>query len=120
MLYIKMSGNIHDTDVDLIKKKVQLLLNDLEQIIDKKESPKDHVYSLEKKYKYIKTTSPGLFNFIIQQYGTHKFNKDNFLKNLDMMLNEIANIQKSKISQYDASVKIGTSIASQYIPQLKK
>lgn len=115
-----MSGNIHDTDVDLIKKKVNLLLKDLEEIVNKNESPKDYVSTLEKKYKSIKTTSSGLFNFIIQQYGTSKFNKDIFLKNLDMMLNEISNIQKSKISQYDASVKIGSSIASQYIPQLKK
>jgi len=37
-----------------------------------------------------------------------------------MMLNLVFKIQKSEISQYDASVVVGQSIGEQYIPQLQK
>ena len=37
-----------------------------------------------------------------------------------MMLVAIENIQKSQITQHDASESIGEVLASQYIPQLKQ
>lgn len=116
-----MSGNIKDTNVDIVKQEIESLLKDLENIkIKGDESPDDYLYNLEKKYKNLKNTSSKLFEFTIKEFQKPNFNKSDFLKNLHMMLNSILNIQNSKISQYDASVKIGTSLAHQYIPHLKK
>jgi hypothetical protein len=115
-----MSGNIKDTDVTLIKSDLDALLKDLDNIVKNNESPNDHLYRLEKKYKSIKNTSSALFNLVIKEYTNPNFNKQQFLTNINMMLNTILDIQKSKISQYDGSAKIGQAIAYQYIPQLKK
>jgi hypothetical protein len=116
-----MSGNINDTDVDLIKQDINSLLKELENIKTKgDETPNDHLYRLEKKYKNLKKTSSKLFDFTIKEFQKPNFNKEQFLKTLNMMLDSILNIQNSKISQYDASVKIGTSLANHYIPHLKK
>lgn len=116
-----MSGNIKDTNVNMIKQEIESLLKDLHNIKEKKEeSPNDYLYRLEKKYKYLKHTSSKLFEFTINEFQKQTFNKEQFLKNLNMMLQSISNIQNSKISQYDASVEVGTSLANQYIPHLKK
>lgn len=115
-----MSGNIKDTNVDIIKQETQALLKELDDITKRGDSLNDYQYNLEKKYKNIKNTSSKLFEFVIKEYQKPNFNKEHFLKNLNMMLDTILNIQNSKISQYDASVKIGTSLAHQYIPQIKK
>jgi DNA polymerase III gamma/tau subunit len=115
-----MSGNIKDTNVHNIKQDLESLLKELDNIIKKKESPNDYLYNLEKKYKDLKQTSPKLFEFTIKEYQKPTFDKEQFLKNINMMLDTILNIQNSKISQYDASVKVGSSLAYQYIPQLKK
>jgi hypothetical protein len=115
-----MSGNIKDTNVDVVKQEIELLLKELDDIKKKGESPNDYLYNLEKKYKDLKKTSSKLFEFTINESQKPTFNKDQFLKNLNMMLNSILNIQNSKISQYDASIKVGTSLANQYIPHLKK
>ena len=69
------------------------------------------------KYKYIFETSPGLFNFIFTQFNTDNFDKEQFLKNLNIMLSAIEDIQSSKITQHDASVNIGETLAAQFIPQ---
>ena len=116
-----MSGNIKDTNVDIVKQEIESLLKDLENIkIKGDESPDDYLYNLGKKYTNLKTTSSKLFEVTIKEFQKPNFNKSYFLKNLHMMLDSILNIQNSKISQYDASVKIGTSLAHQYIPHLKK
>jgi hypothetical protein len=57
---------------------------------------------------------------ICDQYTSSKFDKNFFLKNLEVMLNAIESIQQQKITQYDASSNIGEMLASHYIPQLKK
>jgi hypothetical protein len=115
-----MSGNIKDTNVNIIKEEIESLLKELNNIKNKGESPNDYLYNLEKKYKDLKKTSSKLFEFTINEFQKPTFNKHHFLKNLNMMLESILNIQKSNISQYDASIKIGSSLAHQYIPHLKK
>jgi len=115
-----MSGNIKDTDVPLIKSDINAMLKDIDRIIENNESPSDHSYNLEKKYKSIKSTSSKLFDFIIKEYTKPNFDKQRFLKNIDLMLNTILDIQNSKLSQYDGSAKIGQAIAYQYIPQIRK
>ena len=107
-----MYGNIHDTKVELIKKEIENLLNILNcntinsEIILKKNTPE--------LYK----TSPTLFKFIIKNYN--KISITTMNKNIDMMLKLITDIQKSKISQHDASVVVGKNLGEQFVPQLCK
>jgi hypothetical protein len=115
-----MSGNIQDTDVTKIRSCVTDLINDLDHCVQNGEDIKDNEYIYEKKYKYLLETSKNLYNMIIDQYRLSKFDKPIFMKNLDMMLSAIEHIQCAKISQHDASKNIGESLASQFIPQLKK
>lgn len=103
---------IHKTDVDKIKKEIQ----DLLEILNTNVCKSDII--LKKRFNYLFTTSPTLFNFIMKNYKSN--NKEVFKKNIEMMLGLIKNIQTSQISQYDASTIVGQSIGEQYIPQLRK
>lgn len=110
-----MSGNIQDTNVMKIRSDVYLLLDDLK---DKNvEYIKDNEYLFEKKYKYLISTSNGLYKFIINQHKSSKFNRNLFENNLEMMLTKISKIQNKEESQYDASASVGTSLATQFFPK---
>jgi hypothetical protein len=105
-----MSGNIHDTNINIIKKEVYDLIYDLENNND-----------IIGKYNYLTSTSKTLYEYIIKNYN--KQINESFINNLEMMLNGIEKIQKSRNTekeQHDQSVLIGEKLASQYIPQLKK
>jgi hypothetical protein len=115
-----MSGNVQDTDVNKVKSCVIDLIQELEQDIQNNVDINDNEHVYEKKYKYLVTTSKNLYNMILEHFKKNIFNKTLFMQNLDMMLSAIENIQRSRISQYDASKNIGESLASQFIPQLKK
>lgn len=115
-----MSGNIHDTDIHLIKKQVNELLTDIKNIKDKGESLDDWESHLENKYKKLYTTSKTLFTYIIKNYTNNDFNSEFFNKTLNLMLSKIASIQKNNMSQNDASIHVGTHLAETFIPQLKK
>ena len=103
-----MSGNIHNTDIKKIKKEVNDLINDL-----------DNGYDITNKYYYLENTSKALYNYIVKQYNTPRFNKEFFTNNLEMMLKNIEKIQKSndiEKTQHEASILIGEELASQFIP----
>jgi site-specific DNA-adenine methylase len=115
-----MSGNINDTKINIIKENVDNLIVDLDNILNKGENISDYEYNLKKKYKFLEKTSPALFNLIFKEYNTQNFNKSNLQSILDMMLQQIEKIQKSKVTQHDASISIGEHLAQTFIPQLKK
>jgi hypothetical protein len=115
-----MSGNIQDTDVNRLKDDINKLLIELDDIITKGDTIKYHEDTLKRKYKYIVKTSENLWKLIIDQYGNSSFNKTLFLTNLGMMLSSILDIQAGKITQHNASQNVGETLASQFIPQLKK
>lgn len=116
-----MSGNIQDTKVDVVRKQVNDLLNELfhmkESNIPIDNDVKDE---LKSKYKKLVKTSETLFKFIVSNYGTEKFNQTFFNKTLEMMLDRITNIQNSSMTQDNASIAIGQHLANNFIPQLKK
>ncbi|NDC94793.1 hypothetical protein EB118_21655 [bacterium] len=92
------------TDTQLLRKQVKTMLKDI-----------DNGYTLEElknKYNYLYTSSKTLFTYIAS-------NRNANLDNLDMMLDKIEKIKKSQVSQHDASVEVGTSLAKQFIPQIK-
>lgn len=115
-----MSGNINDTNVKLLRDQVNALLEDLDDIIAKGDNISNHEDTLKNKYKYIVKTSDNLWKLIISQYTNSTFDKTVFMKNLEMMLSAISDIQGLKITQHDASQNVGETLASQFIPQLKK
>lgn len=106
-----MSNNIHDTKVDKIKTQVYGLLNDIQNGND--------ITQLEEKYNYLYSTSKTLFTFVSKEIKRPSFNKQQFDKNLDNMLNHILKIQKDELSQNEASENIGKLLAKQFIPQYK-
>ena len=106
-----MSNNIHDTKVDKIKTQVYGLLNDIQNGND--------ITQLEEKYNYLYSTSKTLFTFVSKEIKKPSFNKQQFDKNLDHMLNHILKIQKDELSQNEASENIGKLLAKQFIPQYK-
>jgi hypothetical protein len=111
-----MSGNIHDTQIVRVKREVENLQKDLDNIIKNSENITDYEITLQKRYKYLYKTSSSLFKFIYDNYKSNTFDKKAFSRNLDMMLIHIQRIQSKNISQHDASVNVGESLAKQYIP----
>lgn len=115
-----MSGNILDTDINLIKKEALELIIDLDLLLENNDEILDFKEEYQKRYSYLYKTSTTLYNFIFDGYNRKNFDKGLFQKNLLMMLNSIYKIQTNQMSQHDASVDIGEELASHYIPHLKK
>lgn len=107
-----MSNNIHDTKVDKIKSQV------LDLITDIKNGEKNQD-TLETKYNYLYSTSKTLFSFVYKEVQKPNFNKQQFDRNLEHMLNHIVKIQKQELTQNEASENIGKLLAKQFIPQYK-
>lgn len=98
-----MSGNIHDTKINILTENINNMLIDL----------KDNIkIDFEKKYEYLFKISPKLFNLIKTEHNKKSFKREN----IDTFLHLISSIQESKISQNDASQEVGSLIAKQYIP----
>lgn len=106
-----MSNNIHDTKVDKIKMQVYGLVTDIQNGNDTEQ--------LKDKYNYLYSTSKTLFTFVSKEIQKPSFNKQQFDKNLEQMLNHILKIQKDELSQNEASENIGKLLAKQFIPQYK-
>lgn len=111
--------SVHNTNVDVIQQQVESLLEDCKKIVDNNEDLSHHKYRLERKYNYLFQTSSALFKYIVNQYGTDRFDQTTLDNNLNMMLAAIRRIQESKVTQYDASAEVGDFLAQQYIPQYK-
>lgn len=107
-----MSNNIHDTKVDKIKKQVYDLIDDIK-------NGEHNTEVLEEKYSYLYSTSKTLFNFVYKEVKKPNFNKQQFDRNLEQMLNHIVKIQNDELSQNKASENIGKLLAKQFIPQYK-
>jgi hypothetical protein len=107
-----MSNNIHNTKVDTIKTQLYSLINDIK-------NGEEDTEQLEIKYNYLYSTSKTLFNFVCKEVKKSVFDKKQFDTNIEQMLNHILKIQKSEISQNDASENIGKLLAKQFIPQYK-
>jgi hypothetical protein len=115
-----MSGNIHDTHVDRIREEVSSLGKDIKELKAKGEDINDWSSTLQNRYKYLYKTSKTLYNYVVDQYSSDVFDLAFFNNTLEMMLSHISKIQNNDISQNDASVAIGTHLAEEFVPQLKK
>lgn len=114
-----MSGNIKDTNVELIKTQTFNLINDLENYSKSSRNISVYEKALQKKYEHLFTTSKTLFNMVFNSFKNKNFDKNHFNEMINKMLEYITQIQNNKISQHDASVNVGTDLACKYIPQLK-
>jgi hypothetical protein len=114
-----MSGNINDTNIEIINDQVTNLKNRLNEIKEKGERKEDWEDSLKREFRKLYKTSKTLFNYIYINYNTPTFNEDFFNRTINIMLSKINSIQRSEISQDNASSYIGGILAKKYIPQLK-
>jgi hypothetical protein len=112
-----MSGNINDTNIEVIKSQVQSLIKDIDNL-SPSESAIEYEHNFKKKYKHLASTSNTLFMYIIKNYDSNTFNKQFFDQTLNLMLSKISNIQNKTSTQHDASSYIGTHLAKKYIPHL--
>lgn len=115
-----MSGNINDTNVKSIKTDIYNMISDLEKYSKSSRNISIYENCLQKKYSNLYKTSKSLFNMVFNQYKNKNFDKQYFNTTLNKMLEYISQIQTNQISQYDASVNIGSDLAYKYIPQLKE
>jgi hypothetical protein len=113
-----MSGNIHDTNTIVIRQEITDLMKDIDNL-DVNENPKDWESTFRKKYQHLSNNSNTLFLYILSNYKKPSFNLSFFNKTIELMLTNISKIQKSNVTQYDASATIGSHLASTFIPQLK-
>jgi predicted nuclease of predicted toxin-antitoxin system len=106
---------------DKLNNEINMLLKELDNILISKDPDVfNWTATLENKYKYLSSSSPTLFKYILKNYGQDKFDKAFFEKTIKLMLLNIENIQNSKITQHDASENVGTHLAHQFIPQLRQ
>lgn len=110
-----------DINTVKLKEELSLILQELDNIL-KSDDPdiSNWKSTLENKYKYLSKSSETLFKYILNNYGTNKFDKLFFDKTIQLMLVNIENIQNSKTSQYDASANVGTHLANEFIPHLRQ
>lgn len=114
-----MSGNINDTNANVINEQINGLKSRLRELNDNGEKKNDYEKTLQREFKKLYKTSKTLFNYIFNNYNTSKFNEDFFNKTIGTMLGKIRSIQSSEITQEHASNQIGGLLAKKYIPQLK-
>lgn len=69
---------IHDTDIQKIQNDIYNMIQLLDQNVLKSETV------LKKRFSYLFTTSPSLFNFILKNHDKQDRNK--LITNIDMML----------------------------------
>lgn len=115
-----MSGNIHDTKVNLLRKEISEMLHDMSNMFKENKDPRESEEAFQIKYGNLYKTSQTLFKFILTKYGNSSFDQKYFEETINKMLNSIVEIQQSKMTEYDASVNIGEHLAKKYIPQYKK
>jgi Asp-tRNA(Asn)/Glu-tRNA(Gln) amidotransferase B subunit len=112
------NSDIHKTNVEKIKQDIAELIKELKEtdyIYTK--TPGDTMFeSLQNKYNYLYKTSKTLFAFIVQEANKTNFSKENFDKKINEILNLILKIQKSELTQNEASEKVGVMLANEYIP----
>jgi Asp-tRNA(Asn)/Glu-tRNA(Gln) amidotransferase B subunit len=118
-----MNSTIHNTNVEEIKKEISELIKELQQnqyIQVKKqhhEDKDDPMFTyLKKKYSNISTTSKSLFMLILSETNKPNFHKESFDKKINEILLLISRIQKSEITQDDASKQVGEMLANEFIP----
>jgi hypothetical protein len=106
------TGNIKDTQVELIKSQVNNFISDIQNNVIG--------VNFQEKYNILYKTSKSLFDLIIKDASKTNFNRALFDEKLDKMLYYIEKIQQSGVTQDLASQKVGEMLASEYIPQCKK
>jgi hypothetical protein len=100
-----MSGNINDTNTTIIRDQVYSMIKDLE-------NKSVTIEQCESKYNCLYKTSKSLFDFVAKQ----SYEKQDFYKNLEFLLNQIEMIQSKRLSQYTASSNVGYHLADKYLP----
>ena len=111
--------SIHNTKVSLIKTQITELQNELNDLVSKGEDLSQWSDSLSRKYKHLSKTSNTLFKYILNESTKPNFDKKHFDTTINMMLSGIEKIQNSEVSQYDASVQVGTHLANKFFPRAK-
>ncbi len=106
------SGNINDTNVQIVQQQV------LNFILDVKNGEFDEE-KCKSKYNILYKTSRSLFDFILKdipkQINNGTFDENAFSTRLNNMLLLVTKIQEGKTDLYKASTNVGGELASEYL-----
>jgi hypothetical protein len=108
--------DIHKTNVNAIRQQSFDLISFLDSVKEV------NVDILHEKFNVLFTTSPTLFNYILKNYSTTRNDKEKetlFKQNLDVLLSSIKDVQNGKMTQTQASGKVGVHLANTFIPNFK-
>ena len=78
---------------------------------------------LKNKYNHLSETSPTLFKYILREFVTTRNDGDKetkFLDTLNNVLHNLKQIQTGELTQLDASGKVGSFFANNYIKDFDK
>lgn len=110
-----MSGNIQDTNVDIIRAQIESFIKDLQD--------GDFCTDYPERYKELHETSLALFNMVDKtvrnQINIGTFNHTQFVHRVNSMLDLIVGIQDGSVSQHKASEMVGTTLAKEYVNACK-
>jgi len=112
--------NIYKTNVDMINNDIQNLILDLKKskfIYNKSDNNSTTVFNLlSNKYSVLFTTSKTLFTLVLSDVNKVDFDQNSFNLKIKHILDLIIQMQKSKITQNDASENVGRMLAKEFIP----
>jgi hypothetical protein len=116
--------SINNTNVDEIYNNCKDLILDLDNYFQKHKNLSNiDTNELKNKYSHLSDTSPTLFSYILREFVKTRNNSDEeskFLDTLNNVLRNLKQIQTGELTQLDASGKIGTFFANNYIKNFDK
>ena len=101
-------------NLQLLKSNIDNMLLELQEYIQT-DITESQIFILKQKYEYILSSSPTLFTLLINNYKNLEYLK----KNISVILFNLEEIQNKHLSEYNASVNVGTHFANEYFPKNK-
>jgi hypothetical protein len=111
--------SVNNTNADEIYNNCKDLVLDLDRYFQKHKTLEGiDKNELKNKYTHLSDTSPTLFNYILREFVSTRNDSEKeqkFLDTLNNVLHNLKQIQTGELTQMDASGKIGTFFANNYI-----
>jgi hypothetical protein len=111
-----MANNI---DIKKLESEIKNMINDLDDQFNTissntlNEVTESQKFILKQKYSYLHDSSLTLFNMILSN-----FKNKTFLRNhISVLIENLTKLQKNELTEYNASVNVGTHFANEYFPK---
>lgn len=103
-----------EIDIKQLQQNIIDLVKELnEEFDDNNKLTESKKFILKQKYNYIELCSSTLFELILSNFTKKEF----LTKHITVLLENLNNVQKNRLSEYDASVNVGEHFAKEYFPK---